>query len=361
MNVLTIVGARPQFIKAFAVSRALRRNHDEVLVHTGQHYDEELSGVFFDELGIPDPDYNLGVGSGSHGQQTATMIAEIETVLEHEQPDVVLLYGDTNSTLAGAIAASKLEPIVAHVEAGLRSYNRDMPEEINRVLADHVADVLFPPSQSAAETLRKEGITDGVHIVGDVMYDSILWAKEVAKDQSSVLQELGYDEGEFVLATVHRAGNTDDPEKLTAILDGLSCSPLPVVLPVHPRTKKRLQEYDFWDRANSELDVIEPVGYLDFVRLLDGAERVATDSGGVQKEAFFLDTHCVTMREETEWVETVESGWNVLVGADSEAIERELTVWKSHTEKPTPYGDGTAAEQIVRVLNDRMEAAIENV
>ncbi len=352
MNVLTIVGARPQFIKAFSVSRVLRENNDEILVHTGQHYDEELSGVFFEELGIPDPDYNLGVGSGSHGQQTAAMIAEIEAVLEKENPEVVLLYGDTNSTLAGAIAASKLGLVVAHVEAGLRSYNRNMPEEINRVLTDHAADLVFPPSESAATRLREEGITESVHVVGDVMYDSILWARGVAAERSTVLDGLGYDEGEFVLATVHRAGNTDDPGKLAAIVDGLSRGSLPVVLPVHPRTKKRLRECDLWERATDVLDIIDPVGYLDFIRLLDGAERVATDSGGVQKEAFFLDTLCVTMREETEWVETVESGWNVLVGADSDAIERELTVEQSPNKKSTPYGDGNAAEKIVRVLDE---------
>ena len=352
MRVLTIVGARPQFVKAFAISRGLRERHDEVLVHTGQHYDEALSGVFFDELGIPEPEYNLGVGSDTHGRQTAAMLEGIEEVLEAESPDVVLLYGDTNSTLAGAVAWSKLDPLVAHVEAGLRSYNREMPEEVNRVLTDHASDVLFPPSESAAETLASEGITDGVYVVGDVMYDSLLWAREVAQTESSVLSDLGYDEGEFVLSTVHRAGNTDDPAKLAAIVDGLESSPLPVVLPVHPRTEQRLREFDLWERANAALDIVDPVGYLDFVRLLDGAERVATDSGGVQKEAFFLDTPCVTLREETEWVETVECGWNVLVGADSDAIGRAVTVERSLAEKPQPYGDGNAAAAIVRVLSE---------
>ncbi|MFP8890750.1 non-hydrolyzing UDP-N-acetylglucosamine 2-epimerase [Natrialbaceae archaeon A-CW2] len=353
MKVVTVVGARPQFVKAFAVSRVLREEHEEVLVHTGQHYDAELSGVFFEELGIPEPEYNLGVGSDSHGRQTAAMLEGLEEIIETEAPDVVLLYGDTNSTLAGAIAASKIDPLVAHVEAGLRSYNREMPEEINRVLTDHASDLLFPPSESAAETLEKEGITEGVHVVGDVMYDAILWARDVAQRESDVLDRVGIEDGEFILSTVHRAGNTDDPHRLDAIVDALSNAPLPVVLPIHPRTESRLREYGLWERATAALEVIDPVGYLDFVRLLDGSERVATDSGGVQKEAFYLDTPCVTMREETEWLETVDSGWNVLVGADREQIEKELRVNRYLEEKPTPYGDGTAAEQIVAVLADQ--------
>ena len=359
MRVLSVVGARPQFIKAFAVSRELRKDHEEILVHTGQHYDEELSDVFFDELGIPEPDYNLGVGSDSHGRQTAAMLEGIEEIIETEEPDVVLLYGDTNSTLAGAIAASKIDPLVAHVEAGLRSYNREMPEEINRVLTDHASDLLFPPSESAADTLEQEGITEGVHVVGDVMYDSILWAREVAAEESDLLDELGLRVDEFVLSTVHRASNTDDPDRLESILDGLSAAPLPVVLPVHPRTENKLQKYGLWERARSELEVIDPVGYLDFVRLLDAAERVATDSGGVQKEAFYLDTICVTMRDETEWIETVERGSNVLVGADREAIEKELSTNRHFEEKPSPYGHGSAAEEIVAVLEEAVEPTTE--
>ncbi|MDJ1434183.1 UDP-N-acetylglucosamine 2-epimerase (non-hydrolyzing) [Halostagnicola sp. A-GB9-2] len=352
MKVVSIVGARPQFIKAFAVSKELRPNHNEILVHTGQHYDEELSDVFFDELGIPEPDYNLGVGSDSHGRQTAAMLEGIEEIIETEEPDVVLLYGDTNSTLAGAIAASKIDPLVAHIEAGLRSYNGEMPEETNRVLTDHASDLLFPPSESAAETLVEEGINDGVHVVGDVMYDAILWGRDVAEDESDVLERVGIGEGEFILSTVHRAGNTNDPDRLESIVDALSNAPLPVVLPVHPRTENRLRKYEMWGRATSEFEAIDPVGYLDFVRLIDASERVATDSGGVQKEAFYLDTPCVTMRDETEWIETVESGWNVLVGANQEQIEKELRVNRYLEEKPTPYGDGTAAEAIVSVLTE---------
>ncbi|SNR70208.1 UDP-N-acetylglucosamine 2-epimerase (non-hydrolysing) [Halorubrum ezzemoulense] len=360
MKVVTIVGARPQFIKAFAVSRVLRTEHDEVIVHTGQHYDKELSDVFFEELGIPEPKYNLGVGSNSHGRQTAAMLEGIEKIIKTEEPDIVLLYGDTNSTLAGAIAASKIDPLVAHVEAGLRSYNREMPEEINRVLTDHASDLLFPPSESAADTLEQEGVTEGVHVVGDVMNDAILWAQDIAEDESDVLDRIGVEDHNFILSTVHRAGNTDDPDRLKSIVDALSNTPLPVVLPVHPRTKNRLREYGMWKQATSELEVIDPVAYLDFVRLIDASERVATDSGGVQKEAFYLNTPCVTMRDETEWVETVESGWNVLVGADQELIEEALQMSWNPKKNPSPYGNGNAATKILDVLTKQITEQTTN-
>lgn len=350
MKIVTVVGARPQFVKAFAVSRELQDEHEEVLVHTGQHYDEELSGVFFEELGIPEPQYNLGVGSGSHGEQTAAMLEGIESVVDEENPDVVLLYGDTNSTLAGAIAAAKLDPVVAHVEAGLRSYNREMPEEVNRVLTDHAADLLFPPSESAAETLAEEGVTDGVHVVGDVMYDAILWAREVARTESDVLDRVGVTDGSYTLATVHRAGNTDDRENLEAVFEGLAGADARVVLPVHPRTEERLREYDMWEWANEEIDIIEPVGYLDFVRLLDGATCVATDSGGVQKEAFFLETPVITLREETEWIETLENGWNRLVGKDTGRITELIDSEIETGERTNPYGDGNAAGKVEGIL-----------
>lgn len=361
MNVVSVVGARPQFIKAFAVSRALGERHDEVLVHTGQHYDTELSAVFFDELGLDEPAYNLGVGSESHGRQTAMMLAGIEWVIAEERPDVVLLYGDTNSTLAGAVAASKQEPLVAHVEAGLRSHNRAMPEEINRVLTDHASDVLFAPSEAAKESLHTEGITDGVYVVGDVMYDTLRWARDVATRESTVLERLGLEPDSFVLATVHRAGNTDDPERLESILEGLERAPNPVVFPVHPRTENRLRTFERFERASESLELTEPVGYLDFIRLLDAAERVATDSGGVQKEAFFLDTPCVTLRDETEWTETVDCGWNVLVGADATRIANALEATRTPDSKPSPYGDGNAAERIVETLSDLVEVDVEAV
>jgi UDP-N-acetylglucosamine 2-epimerase (non-hydrolysing) len=352
MKVLTVVGARPQFIKAAAVSRELRRNHEEVLIHTGQHYDEEMSDVFFDELGIPEPDDNLEVGSDSHGAQTAEMLVGLEERIEAEDPDAVLVYGDTNSTLAAAIAAAKMDTDLAHVEAGLRSYNRAMPEEINRVLTDHAADLLFAPSRRAVENLREESVPGAVHDTGDVMHDAVLWARDRAADRSSILSDLRVEPGEYVLATVHRAGNTDDPDKLAAILDALADDPREVVLPAHPRTINRMSEYEMRDDAEEKLTLIDPAGYLDFVRLQDCADVVTTDSGGVQKEAFFLDTPCVTMREETEWRETVEAGWNALVGADGEAIRRALANADPPADKPRPYGDGDAAAKITNLLDD---------
>ncbi|RQG95948.1 non-hydrolyzing UDP-N-acetylglucosamine 2-epimerase [Natrarchaeobius chitinivorans] len=356
MRVCSVVGARPQFVKAAVVSRKLRDVGEEVLVHTGQHYDEALSDVFFEELDIPEPEYNLGVESDTHGRQTAKMIAALEPVVEETDPDVLLLYGDTNSTLAGAIVGSKRDLTVAHVEAGLRSDNWEMPEEVNRVLTDHASELCFAPSQAAVTNLAEEGITDGVHWTGDVMYDAILDARERSRRRSTILEQLEVREEEFVLATVHRAGNTDDRSRLASILDGLASAPLPVVLPAHPRTVSRLEEYDLWDRATDELEVIEPLGYLDFVRLLDAAERVATDSGGVQKEAFFLGTRCLTLREETEWVETIDCGWNRLVGSDADAIRDGLRDGWEPESNPHPYGDGTAARRIVRLLETQFDA-----
>ncbi|MWV41080.1 UDP-N-acetylglucosamine 2-epimerase (non-hydrolyzing) [Natrialba sp. INN-245] len=350
MRVCSIVGARPQFVKAAVVSRKLREAGEEILVHTGQHYDEELSDVFFDELDIPEPEYHLGVESDTHGRQTAKMIAALEPVVEETRPDVLLLYGDTNSTLAGAIVGSKRDVTVAHVEAGLRSDNWEMPEEVNRVLTDHASELCFAPSEAAVANLENEGITAGVHWTGDVMYDAILDARERSRRRSTILDDLEVSENEFVLATVHRAGNTDDRSTLASILDGLADAPLPVVFPAHPRTVGRLREYGLWARATDELEVIEPQGYLDFVRLLDAAERVATDSGGVQKEAFFLGTRCLTLRAETEWVETVDCGWNRLVGADPDAIRAGLREDWTPESTPHPYGDGTAADRIVRLL-----------
>ena len=357
MRVCSIVGARPQFIKAAVVSRELRDVGEEVLVHTGQHYDEELSDVFFEELNIPTPDFNLGIESDTHGRQTARMIEAIEPVVEETDPDVLLLYGDTNSTLAGAIVGSKCDVLVAHVEAGLRSHNRDMPEEINRILTDHASDLLFTPSESAVETLRAEGITDGVHWTGDVMYDSVLAVRDDVAERSAILEELGLSAGEFILATVHRQENTDRQSNLEAIIDGLGNASLPVVFPVHPRTVDRLQTYGLWERTTDEFEIIDPLGYLDFIRLLDTAARVVTDSGGVQKEAFFLKTPCVTLREETEWTETVDCGWNKLVGANEARICDALQEDQTPEATPNPYGDGEASRRIAEHLRERTEAA----
>jgi len=350
LRVLSVVGARPQFVKAFPVSRALRPTHEEVLVHTGQHYDHELSEVFFEELDLPRPTYNLGVGSDSHAVQTADVMTALDGTLDEEHPDVVLVYGDTNSTLGAALVAAKRDVPLAHVEAGLRSFNRAMPEEINRVLTDHCADFCFAPSDRAVETLAAEGITSGVYRTGDVTYDALLAVRDRARERSTVVDQLGHEPGEYVLATVHRAANTDDHDRLSAILDGLESAPLPVVFPAHPRTVNALRAADRLDAARRALDFVEPVGYLDFVALLAGAERVATDSGGVQKEAFYLDTPCLTLRDETEWVETVACGWNVLVGADTDAIATALRRDFDRSEKPTPYGDGTSAETMVEIL-----------
>ena len=357
-KILSVVGARPQFVKAAPTSAAIRRRHEEVLVHTGQHYDDNLSAVFFDELGIPEPDYNLGVGSATHAVQTGEMMRRLDDVVEEESPHLVLVYGDTNSTLSAALVAAKRDPLLAHVEAGLRSYNMDIPEEVNRVLTDHCSDLLFVPSQSAADNLAAEGLTEGVHVTGDVQYDALLYACETARERSTILDEVGVADGEYVLATVHRPSNTDDPNRLEALMAGLATSPLPVVFPVHPRTEHALKEHGLWADvvADDTICAIDAVGYLDFVRLLDGAERVATDSGGVQKEAFYLATRCITLRPETEWVETVECGWNVLVDADPVAIERELARTDPLPERPSLYGDGDAAEAIRLALEAELSA-----
>ncbi|WP_135828233.1 non-hydrolyzing UDP-N-acetylglucosamine 2-epimerase [Halorussus halobius] len=351
MKILTVVGARPQFVKAYPVSRRLRRDHEEVLVHTGQHYDEALSDVFFDELGIPEPDHHLGVGSGPHGEQTAAMIAGIEDRLADEDPDLVLCYGDTNSTLAAGIVASKTEIPLAHVEAGLRSDDRGMPEEVNRVLTDHAADCLLAPGEAAAENLRAEGITDGVFVTGDVMYDAVLLVRDRAATRSTMLADLGVAAGEYVLATVHRAHNTDDPDRLAGILDALAAVDDEVVFPAHPRTTDAMREYGLYEDAAEELTLVDPAGYVDFVALVADARAVATDSGGVQKEAFFLDTPCVTLRDTTEWTETVEAGWNVLVGSDPDRIREALTgAFDLPADRPQPYGEGDAASAVTTAL-----------
>lgn len=356
LTVLSVVGARPQFIKAFPVSSALREAHDEVLVHTGQHYDEEMSDVFFEELPIPKPDHHLGIGSAGHAEQTARMMTALDPLVEEYDPDVVLVYGDTNSTLAAALVAAKRPCALAHVEAGLRSHNWSMPEEVNRVLTDHCSNLLFPPSESAAEQLASEGITGGVTVTGDVMYDAVLSVRDHAAEASTVLEDLDLKQDDYVLATVHRAANTDDPERLSAIFEGLSTAEYPVVLPAHPRTSAAIEEHGI--SVPETVRLVEPAGYLDFVRLIDGSERVATDSGGVQKEALYLDRRCVTLREETEWVETVECGWNVLVGADGNAIRAALIGPFDPPEKPSLYGDGTAARAIVDALERTVEAPV---
>ncbi|POQ98361.1 UDP-N-acetyl glucosamine 2-epimerase [Alkalispirochaeta sphaeroplastigenens] len=361
MKVTTVIGARPQFIKAAVVSRALAaQGISETIIHTGQHFDANMSEIFFDELEIPQPGHNLGIGGGSHGQNTGRMIEAIEALLIDHRPDVVLIYGDTDSTLAGALAAVKLHVPVAHIEAGLRSFNRRMPEEINRILTDHAADLLFAPTEAAVSHLAAEGIPDArVHLVGDVMYDAALFYGAKAEDKSSILEQQNLKRGEYVLATVHRAENTDDRERLTAIIDGFAESNRTIILPLHPRTKSRLANFGI-SVANNIL-LIDPVGYLDMVMLEKNAALIATDSGGVQKEAFFYGVPCVTLRDETEWTELVEAGWNKLVNASDPAqIEGGLVDVDSFARNVIkPYGNGSAGKEITLVLsstiNDRQK------
>lgn len=362
LKIVTIVGARPQFIKAAAVSRAMSSHNknsaaediNEIIVHTGQHYDNNMSQVFFDELEIPRPDYNLQVSGGSHGEQTGRMLERIEEVLLKQKPDKVLVYGDTNSTLAGALAATKLHIPVAHVEAGLRSFNRLMPEEVNRVLTDHVSDMLFCPTDTAVDNLTQEGIKHGVHQVGDVMYDIALFYREkTLANDSSLLTELGIEKKQYYLATIHRAENTDAPKRLADIFSGLneiSSAQTPVVLPLHPRTKNKIATIGV--KPGSHIKIIPPVSYLEMVVLEDNAKAILTDSGGVQKEAYIFKVPCITLRDETEWVETVEAGWNVLVGADHSKIVDVARQIDYSTAKPWKpfYGNGDASGKICNIM-----------
>lgn len=350
MKIASVVGARPQFIKAAPVSREIRQHHEEIIVHTGQHYDENMSEVFFQNLQIPPPNYNLGVGSGSHGRQTADMIRGLEEVLEKERADLVLVYGDTNSTLAGALVAAKMGVPLGHVEAGLRSFNRRMPEEINRVVADHLSNLLFAPTETAVGNLSREGITRGVHLVGDVMYDVALQSAQAARSRD-IVPRLGLQAGEYLLVTLHRPQNVDDKEALASIVEALVHSGRPTVFPVHPRTRKNLAAFGLWDRLRAKVQTIEPVDYLDFIALLMSAAKVVTDSGGVQKEAYFFGIPCITLRDETEWIETLEDGWNAVVGSDTEDVLDAIERFNPAGTKSKSFGDGHAAERIARVLD----------
>ncbi|MBE0685044.1 MAG: UDP-N-acetylglucosamine 2-epimerase (non-hydrolyzing) [Anaerolineaceae bacterium] len=349
MKILSIVGARPQFVKAAILSRELRKEYTEILVHTGQHYDANMSDVFFQEMEIPKPNYNLNIGSRNHGEQTGAMLKGIEEVLLKEEPDWCLVYGDTNSTLAGALAAVKLHIKVAHVEAGLRSFNRRMPEEINRVLTDHISDLLLCPTQTAVDNLKQEGITKGVHLVGDVMYEALMWAVEKARTHSSILKDLELAPKNYLLATVHRAENTDDPEQLNNILTAFNQLTETLVWPVHPRTQKKLVDLNW--QPEKHIILIEPVGYMDMVRLEENARTIITDSGGIQKEAFWLQVPCITLRDETEWVETVESGWNTLTSINQEKILESINANSTNfSRKDDLLKEKSPSKIIIRLL-----------
>lgn len=352
MKVLTIVGARPQFVKAWPVSRALRKaGIDEALVHSGQHYDDAMSRVFFDELGLEMPVRHLGIGSGMHGEQTGRMMVALEQACRELAPDVVIVYGDTNTTLAGALVACKLRIPVAHIEAGLRSGNRGMPEEHNRILSDHCSDMLLCPTQTAVDNLAREGLVAGVHLVGDVMYDAALHFGNVAREKSIVLSELDLDRGGYYLATIHRPQNVDDPAALAAILDALVRLDAPVVFPVHPRTRAQLEGEIGSRLQGSRVQLTAPRGYLDMLMLEQFAKAILTDSGGVQKEAYYFGVPCVTLRAETEWTETVASRWNVLVGTATDHIVAAAKAAAPPDGQAAPvFGDGHAAEKIASLL-----------
>jgi UDP-GlcNAc3NAcA epimerase len=351
MKVLTVIGNRPQFIKAAAVSALLRREHEEILVHTGQHFDDRLSAVFFAELGLPAPDRQLGIALGSLTSQTSRMLAALESVLADESPDVVLVYGDTNSTLAGALAGAQAQIAVAHVEAGMRSFDRSMPEELNRVLTDHASALLLCSTEVAMTNLRHEAVAGRAELVGDVMVDVAVAIQPEARERTDLVQARGVQPGEYLLATSHRAGNVDDPQRLLRLVEVLTGLPLPVVLPLHPRTTERLRTAGLTERLADAPGVIltEPLGYFELTALLCNARAAITDSGGVQKEAYLARVPCVTLRPNTEWTETVELGWNVLADLDLArvlaALEREVPA-----AAPPVYGDGHAGERVVQAL-----------
>jgi UDP-N-acetylglucosamine 2-epimerase (non-hydrolysing) len=351
MKIASIVGARPQFIKCASVSKELRKDHHEVLIHTGQHYDYEMSKRFFEQLGISKPDYNLGVGSASHGIQTGKMLIEIERVLLKEKPDFALVYGDTNSTLAGALAAVKLDIPVGHVEAGLRSFDRTMPEEVNRILTDHSSDLLFSPTNTAVNNLRREGLTSGVYLTGDVMYDVLRYSTKIAK-KSGVLEEFGIRPNEYFLTTIHRPSNTDDAKNLSNILEALSESGENVVFPIHPRTLNFIKKLGLERKIGKNVFITKPVGYFDFIWLELNAKKILTDSGGIQKEAYILKVPCITLRENTEWIETVEDEWNILAGSNKEKIRDAMKNFMPKGKRRNVFGAGNANKKIKEIIDE---------
>ena len=352
MRVLTLVGNRPQFVKAAAVSRVLRERHDEVLVHSGQHYDDELSAVFFRELGVPAPDHELQVGSAPDGEQIGRIMHSFEPVATAAQADIALVYGDTNTTLAGALSCARMRLPLTHVESGMRSFDDSMPEERNRVLTDHLSDLRLCSTDVAVTNLEREGVTEGVELVGDVMADVALAMAPVAAQKSDARSRFGLQAGRYLLVTAHRAGNVDDPEALARLVEILLALPLPAVFPVHPRTRERFADAGVLERLerHESLMLAQPLGYLDFLALLQGAAAVVTDSGGVQKEAYLAGIPCVTLRDTTEWTETVELGWNRLVGLDVEQMKAALNGLQPPAARPSLYGGGQAARRVVEAL-----------
>lgn len=346
--IASIVGARPQFIKAAPILRALSGKFKVVLIHTGQHYDVDMSEVFFDELDLRRPTINLGVGSGSHGEQTGKMMMSLDHVLGDSDPVCALVYGDTNSTLAAALVAAKQGIPVAHIEAGLRAYNRSMPEEINRIVCDHISSYLFCPTEVSVKNLEKEGVVEGVHLVGDVMYDALIHNLELARLKSRILDRINLEPKTYALATIHRAANTDDTHNLRKIINAFGQLPIQIILPLHPRTKHASDQAKLDIPEN--IHVIEPVGYLDMLILEENADCILTDSGGIQKEAYWLGVRCLTLREETEWVETVSSGWNKLVGSDERRICELYANWHPKGDRLPVYGNGKTAEKVAQVL-----------
>jgi len=357
MKILSIIGARPQFIKAAPFSAAIRKHCKEIIVHTGQHYDANMSKVFFEEMGIPEPDYNLGVGSGEHGRQTGEMLIKLEEVMLKEKPDYVVVFGDTNSTVAGALAAAKLHIPVGHIEAGLRSFNRKMPEEINRIMTDVVSAQLFCPTDHAVALLKKEGIEKEVWQCGDIMYDAMLHFLPLSEEKSCILKDLDLEDKEYYLFTMHRPENTEDPQRIKSIFKGLKACDAAIVYPVHPRMRKVLSTPEITEILNKlpQLRMIDPLGYLDILQLEKNARKIITDSGGMQKEAFFLKRPCITIRDESEWVETVEAGYNVIVGADAQRIAAAVRDFDPVHPAENVYGDGKSAEIIAEKIVEYVE------
>ena len=352
MKIISVVGARPQFIKLAILSKELRENHNEIIIHTGQHYDDNMSRYFFEEMQIAKPDYNLNIGSGSHGKQTAEMLIGLEDIFLHQKPDVVITFGDTNTTLATGLAATKLNIPVAHVEAGLRSHNREMPEEINRILTDHISDYLFAPTLTAMENIKSENLYGKPFLVGDVMYDSLLYYGKIAEQNSRILKNLKLKQKEYILLTLHRPYNVDNIQKLQNIFSALKQTKRFIVLPVHPRSRKMIESTNTIIPEN--ISIIEPLGYLDFIFLQKHSEKIITDSGGIQKEAYLNGIPCITIRPETEWIETVKAGWNVLVGDKKDQLIENCLHFKPSHNRPRYFGDGNSSKKIISILESHL-------